>query len=410
LGAILFLMKRLLSGFGEKIKELNDIRNEYQKRQKKEATPKPKLKSKKEEVQVLKLEIGSSTIVKILLIVFLFGFLQQIIAEMQTVLLIAAFSFFLSMGLAPFLTKLESYRIPRPLAILLLYIVFLGALGLVFAKVLPIIAEQLLDISYDLRALIVNGQLEEFPWLIELLEDLNFDPTELQRIIAQNIASLADNLQGIAGSTLGVLIGVFQSFFNLVFTMVLMFFILLEREKIGDFILLLFPPKNRDYIENKFTSVQHKMAEWFKGQFILMVCMGTFMYVGMKIFEYFFGMKYAFTIGLLAGVMELFPYIGVFLTGLLCLVVAINISWVLAIAVLIWIGLAQFLEGNFLVPVVMEKVVGLSSVVVMLAVSTGGILGAAFGGVPLAILCMIFAVPVSASIAIFVEEYVKRDA
>jgi len=152
------------------------------------------------------------------------------------------------------------------------------------------------------------------------------------------------------------------------------------------------------------------MAEWFKGQFILMVCMGSFMYVGMKIFEYFFGMKYAFTIGLLAGVMELFPYIGVLLTGLLCLVVAINISWILAIAVLVWIGLAQFLEGNFLVPVVMEKVVGLSSVVVMLAVSTGGILGAAFGGVPLAILGMIFAVPVSASVAIFVEEYVKRES
>lgn len=403
-------MRKIFDNLSTKIKEINDIRADYLKRQQKEKRSKVEPESQSQDLQVLKLEIATSTVIKILVIVLLFGFIQQMLTELGTIIIIAAISFFLAMGLAPFLSKLESYGIPRPFAILLLYVVFLGAIGLVFAKVLPIIAEQLLAISFEFRSLILNSKIEEYPWLMGILEDLNFDPSELQRLVAQNITALANNLQGIAGSTLGVLMGIFQGFFNLVFALVLLFFILLEREKIGDFVLLLFPAKNRDYIENKFDTIQHKMAEWFKGQFILMVCMGSFMYVGMKIFEYFFGMKYAFTIGLLAGIMELFPYIGVLLTGLLCLVVAINISWVLAVAVLVWIGLAQFLEGNFLVPVVMEKVVGLSSVVVMLAVSAGGILGAAFGGVPLAILGMIFAVPVSASVAIFVMEYVKREA
>jgi len=402
-------MKKILSTLNDKLKEINDIRAEYHKRQKTVQAPR-RVKAKKEEVQTLKLEIGSSTIVKILLIVFLFATLQNVMAELQNVLIIAVFVFFLSMGLAPFLSKLESYHIPRPIAILLLYMFFLGVLGLVFVKVIPIMAEQLLDISYDLRAVILNGKIEEYPWLMSLMQQLNFDPAELQTLVSKNIATLAGNLQNIAGSTLGVLMGVFQGFFNMIFAMVLMFFTLLEREKIASFGLLLFPPRTRDYVETKFNTVQHKMAEWFKGQFILMVCMGSFMYVGMKIFEYFFGMKYALTIGLLAGVMELFPYIGVFLTGLLCVVVAVNISWVLVIAVLVWMGLAQFLEGNLLVPVVMEKVVGLSSVVVMLVVAMGGILGAAFGGVPLAILGMIFAVPMSASVAIFVEEYLKREA
>ena len=137
--------------------------------------------------------------------------------------------------------------------------------------------------------------------------------------------------------------------------------------------------------------------------------MGTFMYVGMKIFEWMFGMKYAATIGLLAGIMELFPYIGVLITGVLCLLIAINISWLLVAIVLVWIGIAQFLEGNFLVPLIMEKVVGLSSVVTILAIAIGGILGSALGGVPLAILGMIFSVPIVASVAIFVEEYIHRD-
>lgn len=402
-------MKNIFSNLGDRLKTLNTIREEYQKRQTKPKKRAPKKEVKTSPQQTLQLEISTASVVKVLLIIFAFGFLQQIMTELKNVFMIAGFTAFLAMGLAPFLTKLESYGIPRPVAILLLYVLFLGVLGLVFAKVLPIIAEQLMAISSDLRSLLLNGKIDEHPWLAKAMQQLNFDPTELQNLISKNMATLANNLQGIAGSTLSVLMSVFQGFFNLVFSLVLMFFILLEREKIGEFGLLLFPAESRDYVENKFHTVQQKMAEWFKGQFILMVCMGTFMYLGMKIFELAFGMKYAFTIGLLAGVMELFPYIGVFLTGLLCVVVAVNVSWVLVVAVLVWMGIAQFLEGNFLVPVVMERVVGLSSVVVMLVVAIGGILGSAFGGVPLAILGMIFAVPVAASVAIFVEEYVKRD-
>ena len=232
---------------------------------------------------------------------------------------------------------------------------------------------------------------------------------EIKKYIADNLASISENLRGIAGSTLSILSGIFQGVFNLIFALVLMFFILLEREKIANFSLLLLPAKRRDYIKEKFESVQEKMSKWFRGQFILMISMGTFMYVGMKIFEWMFGMKYAATIGLLAGIMELFPYIGVLITGVLCLLIAINISWLLVAIVLVWIGIAQFLEGNFLVPLIMEKVVGLSSVVTILAIAIGGILGSALGGVPLAILGMIFSVPIVASVAIFVEEYIHRD-
>ncbi len=400
-------MKKLINAFGRKLEQINEIRAEYQKQQKakKKKISTPKVK---DNTQVLRIEIATSTVIKVLLIVFLLFALKEIMVELKSMLIIAGFSFFLAMGLAPFVDGLERYHIPRPLAILILYIGFLGMLGLLFVKVIPIISDQLTDISYDLRGVIASGKIEEMPLVTQLMERTNFDPAELQAFISENISSIAGNLQDIAGSTIGILLSIFQSVFNLLFALVLMFFILLERESIIRFVLLMFPAGNRDYVQAKFETVQSKMAEWFKGQFILMVCMGTFMYAGMKIFEMMFGMKYAVTIGLVAAVMELFPYVGVLLTGLLCVLVALNISFVLVIAVLLWIALAQFLEGNVLVPMVMQKVVGLSSVVVILAVATGGILGSAFGGVPLAIICMIFAVPVAASIAIFVEEYLNR--
>ena len=404
-------MKKLIQQFGKKLQNINRIRKEYQKKQEQKTTPiQAPASTANEAHQVFRIEIATSTIMKVLLVVFIFLAFKEVVVELKSILTLTAICFFLAIGVSPFVDKLEKIHFPRPLAILLLYLGFFGILGVLFVKMIPIIADELTDISYELRSFLTNGKLEEIPIIAQIISSTNLEAEEIQSLASKNIASLADNLQGIANSTIGVLVGVFQGVFNFIFALVLLFFILMEREQIGNFALLLFPSARREYAHKKFISVQEKMAEWFHGQFILMCCMGIFMYTGMKIFEMLFGMKYAATIGLLAGIMELFPYIGVFLTGLLCIIIAINISWVLVGVVVAWMALAQFLEGNFLVPMVMERVVGLSSVVVILAVAIGGILGSAFGGVPLTILGMIFAVPFAASIAIFVEEYLKRGS
>ena len=400
-------MKKVVQHLTQKIQKINEIREAY----KKKAKPSLDIKHKKEtpEIQKVEIEIASSTLIKILFIFALFLMFRNLVVEIQSILIIAVISFFLAMGLSPIVSKIESYRIPRPLAILILYIGFLGVLGLLFVKVIPIIAEQLLDISYDIKAFILNGEMEKLPLLAEFFKSIDFDTTELQSFLASNIAAIADNLQSVAGSTFSILSGIFQGVFNLIFALVLMFFILMEREQIGNFALLLFPSAKRSYVQTRFVAIQSKMAEWFRGQFILMICMGTFMYVGMKIFEIAFGMKYAAAIGLVAGIMEIFPYIGVFITGLISILVAMNIGWWLVLFVMGWIALAQFLEGNFLIPVIMNKAVGLSSVVIMIAIALGGVLGSALGGPALAILGMIFAVPIAATVAIFVQEYAHRE-
>ncbi len=402
-------MKNAFNRLSAKLTELKAIRETYLENKNKKPKKVSGVKAPKSKKEVVQLEISTTTVIKVLLVFFLFMGLKNIIIEIQSVLIITGFCLFLAIGLSPILDKIESYHIPRPLAILILYAVFFGVLGLLFLKALPIIAEQLQDIAYDMRAFITEGHFAELPIIPQLFETANFDPQQIQSFMSENLSTVAGNLQSIAGSTFVILSGVFQGVFNFIFAAVLLFFMLMEREKIGQFSLLMFPGKSRAYIATKFTAVQTKMAQWFRGQFILMFCMGAFMYTGMKILEIFFGMKYAATIGLIAGVMEIFPYIGVFITGLLCVLIAINISWFLVIAVLAWMALAQFLEGNFLVPLVMEKVTGLSSVVVILAVSIGGILGASIGGVPMVILGMIFAVPFAASVAIFVEEYAHRE-
>ncbi len=406
-------MKKIISQIVSQIQKLQSLKDNYEARQtQKKSVKKPVKKvvttSKSSPPQVVTLEISLFTIVKVVLVVAAFLALSRIFIELQSIIIVSVVCFFMAMGLSPILDVIESKHVPRPLAILVLYIIFLGAVGILFVKVIPILGEQLSAIASDLRRFLDEGALD-IPILEPFLKSVQFNSEEVQMFLSTNLVAISRNLQNVAGSTFSILSGVFQGVFNFIFALVLLFFILMERETIGRFLLALFPRGERSYILEKSESIQRKMSEWFRGQVVLMICMGLFMYIGMKGLEWTLGMKYAATIGLLSAFMELFPYIGVLITGFLAGLIALNVSWVLLLAVLIWMLVAQFLEGNFLVPLIMERVVGLSAVVTILALAIGGILGYAVGGVPLSILAMIFAIPVAASVAIFVEEYAKKS-
>ena len=357
-----------------------------------------------EDTQKLELTVSSITIIKVLFIAALFLAGKEILFELKSIVLMTALSGLLALGLSPFLDKLERFKIPRPLAILILYIIFLGVLAVVFIQVLPIIAEQLLGIAKELQKFVFSPNFE-IPFIGQL--GLDIETADLQTLLADNLTSISKNIQSVAGSTFDLVGSIFQGIFNFTFTLILLFFMLLEREKIAKFILAQFKTETRKYLYEKTINVQSKMAHWFKGQIIVMVVVGVGMYVGMKIFELAFGIEYAATIAIVAGIMELFPYIGVAITTVLAGVIAANVSFTALFFVLGWMALVQFLEGNVLIPLVMEKAVGLSSTVVILALSVAGTLGFALGGISVSILGMIFAIPLAAIASIFVEDHEK---
>jgi len=397
-------MKKIFSFVVDKLEKIKELKKQNIKKRKEKKFPEY---HKESENSVIQIDISTKTLLKIILVIFAFVFASQILAQLKTILIIVGISFFLAIGISPVLDSIEKYRVPRPIAILIIYLFFFGALAILFVQIIPIVADQFYKIATDFNNYIKGDN--QISILNKLSELLRFESKDIYSFLTENLSDLSSNLKTIAGSTFEILSNIFNGVFNFIFALVLLFFILMEREDIGHFFLTLFPKKDRQYIAEKSQKVQKKMAEWFRGQIVLMIFVGLFMYIGMKILQFSFGMKYAATLGLLAGFMELFPYIGVFITGVLAILIAINISWVLVIAVLIWIAITQFVEGNFLVPVVMEKAVGMSSVAVILALAIGGILGSSIGGTALSILGMILSIPIGATISIFVKEYTNRE-
>ena len=359
----------------------------------------------------IEITLSAQTMLKIGLFVMLIVAVGSLVVALQNILILSAISFFVALSLSPILDTLErKFRFPRPLAILFIYLLFFGGLGILFVKIIPILGQQLGAISIDLKNFLQDNTetlAPLQPWLEKI--NINMEQAQIQEVLSKNISQIANNLQGITKSTITVMTDVFQGLFNLLFSLVLIFFILLEREDIGSFFLTLFPKRDQEYLVTKTKTIQEKMSRWIKAQLILMISLGVIMYSGAKIMELTVGMKYSATIGLLSAFMELFPYIGVWVTGFFMIAIALNISWLAVFVSLIVIIIAQFIEGNVLVPLIMEKVIGLSAVATILAISIGGILGNMVGGVPMSILGMLLAVPIAATISIFIDEYAKKD-
>ena len=109
--------------------------------------------------------------------------------------------------------------------------------------------------------------------------------------------------------------------------------------------------------------------------------------------------KYALTLALLMGIGELIPYVGPLIFLIFSLPIAFAISLITVLKLVIFYAVIQFAEGNILVPAVMNKIVGLSPIIVILVLLIGwhflGIIG------------VIISVPITTAVAMFVRDYVK---
>ena len=125
-----------------------------------------------------------------------------------------------------------------------------------------------------------------------------------------------------------------------------------------------------------------------RGQLVLMLFIGVLAGVGYTIF----GVKYALALGAFAALAELIPLVGPYIGGAPAVLIALTQNTTLALIVIVYIVVIQLVEGNVLVPRIMEKAVGVSPLTVIIGILIGSTL-MGIGGA-------LLAVPVTAAIQV----------
>jgi len=301
-------------------------------------------------------EISYKTIVFTLTLLVGLWLLYQI----KDVLFLFFISLILVGALNPTVASIEKRKIPRWLAICLLYLVLLSFLIGVLAGVVPPLVQQMGEF------------VRVFPSIVKELDFLPLDP----EIIALQTRELVMVPSGILRFTASL----FSNAVSLIAILVITFYLLLEHQNLDHHLLDLFGKEGERRGKRIVYELEKILGDWVRAEIILMAFVGVLSYFGFLLL----GLEFALPLALLAGILEIVPNIGPLIAAIPAVLLGFLSSPLVGLATVVWCILVQQVENNALVPRVMSKVVGVNPVVTLLCLAVG-IRLAGVGGAILAV-------------------------
>lgn len=308
-----------------------------------------------------KIDISHKTVVFIA--VFLLAlWITYLIRDLIIILFV---SVILMSAIAPLVSFFMKLKLPKPLGILVSYIIIIGALVGIFASFLPPLIEQ----SNRLITILPN-------LLVDQLNLTNFDQSVLQTQFTE-----------VSKNILSVTVDIFNIIVTVIFLLVITFYLLLDRENLESRVANLFVGRE-NRIKGLIQRIEYKLGAWVRGQLALSLIIGVLSYIGLTLLH----IPYALPLALLAAVMEVVPVIGPIIAAIPAIALSLTISPVVTAGVAALYFVIQQLENHLIVPQVMKRAVGLNPLVVILAVAVGsrllGVAGALLA-VPIAVVLQI---------------------
>ncbi|MBI4592034.1 AI-2E family transporter [Candidatus Uhrbacteria bacterium] len=319
--------------------------------------------------------ISTATFIKAVLIVlgiWFLWFIRDVVAIFVASVLLAAL-------IEPFAAWFAARRVPRGIAVLIVYTCLLTFSAIFVLLFVPIIAQQGAQLvsnfsEYYARAVESFGNVKQFSVDYGFGDNLTSSLNALQTSAANSFGSFFSTVWGVVGGVAAMFI-----------VLVLSFYMVVEEEKMRKYFRSLAPIEYQPYVAHVMKKMSKKMGEWLRGQLILGLIVALAVYVGLT----FLGVKYALVLALMAGVLEVIPYVGPIISLVPALFIGFAQSPVIGVLVVVLYVVIQQVENHILVPKVMQKVTGLNPIISILALLVGlkaGGLAGAILAIPLAMM------------------------
>lgn len=289
-----------------------------------------------------------------------FGYLVIIAKEILSPLIFSCLFSILLLPLAAFLEN--KLRLPRSAASMLSVILMLGAIGLV----LYVIGAQLSKLAADWpqfkeQLTLTGGNLQR--WIdtrfnIDAARQLNYVHSATTKAMASGTMVVGATVLSLSSILL-----------FLVFTFIYTFFFLLYRALIMKFLVSVFLEENKMLVHDIIEQVQYIIRKYIIG---LLIQMGVIA-LAVSIIFWALGIKYAFLLGLITGVLNVIPYIGIFVALVLSTLITFATATLLSKVLLVIVALVvvHLLDSNILLPIVVGSKVRINALITVLGVIIG---------------------------------------
>jgi len=356
--------------------------------------------------------ISAGTIIKslvILVIAFLLYKMLDLVLVVLTAIVIAS-------ATEPLINWFGRFKIKRLFAVIITYIcVVLAFSGLLYFFVPPVLDEAaslLGNAPKYLKSVTLWNPLNDTQ-LVEtgkIAGSLSLGLNDGKQIIsnissgssqALDIGGLIAQFQGLVSNTsdgiVKVATGLFGGALSFVLIIVLSFYLAVQEGGVEKFLRIITPVKNEVYILDLWRRSQKKIGYWMQGQLLLGVLVGVLVYLGLMVL----GIKNALILAVFAACFEIIPLFGPVIASIPAILTGfVDGGLTSGLLVMGLFIIVQQFENHLIYPLVVKKVVGISPILVILALIVGGKL---FG-----FLGLVLSAPVTAILMDFVDD-VQRD-
>jgi len=269
---------------------------------------------------------------------------------------------------APVINKLDQRGINKRISIIGLFIVIVLLIIWGVSYLVPIIQNQ------------TRSFMDNIPVYMETLERMDIDSPFIPNISSYledfNLSMITEQINPIITSTFGSLSNVIgtitQLATGLVMIPILLYYILVDGEKIPNTILYYIPTKYRVSARRILYRGNYQVSQYIRGQILVATIVGIMFGIGYT----FIGLDYGVTLAVISALLNVIPYLGTFIAVVPALIIGLLTSPLMFVKVIIVLVIEQTIEGRIVSPQILGNSLKIHPVTILLIlVGAGHIFG-----------------------------------
>ncbi|PXW92090.1 putative PurR-regulated permease PerM [Streptohalobacillus salinus] len=264
----------------------------------------------------------------------------------------------------PLVNLLEKYKVKRIFGVLIVFVLIILVGYLITLFLVPPLQEQMTRL--------VNNAPAIANWFEELWIMWQNRQEFLPQAMEDSVQNVIDNLDTYAENVITSLFSVISSLFSFLFSFVMipffLFFMLKDGHKFAPFITQFFSEQKAKSLNLLLVNINKTLSSFIQGQAIVSLVVGIILLIGYSIV----GLNYALVLALFGLFMNLIPFVGPWLSAIPAVIIGFFQDPMVGVWTAVIMIVAQQIEGNFISPNVMGKVLNLHPLTVITVILAAG--------------------------------------
>lgn len=322
---------------------------------------------------------------------FLFAPVLSFLAVIMLPVVISALLYYL---LKPIVDLLEKAGVSRITAITLVFIVLSGLLIWGVAVAVPSLVDQILTFADNLPSYLKEGEKQvnlllknnQFNAIRPQLENIVNNFSSKAADYAETFSKSAVNWVGnVASLVTRVAVAIMISPF-------ILFYLLRDSGKFKERFIEFLPTKIRQPSLRVLSNINAQLSSYVQGQVTVAIVVAILFSIMFSIIQ----LRYATTLAIIAGILNMVPYLGSFLAMIPAFILAMVAGPIMVVKVAVVFMIEQTIEGRFVTPLVIGSKLNIHPITILFVLLTAGSMFGVWG--------VFLAIPIYASVKVILSE------